>query len=278
MKRVILAMAAFALSTGAMAFDHAHAAWDTFLKAHVHYLRDGNASRVDYAAASRDRAALEAVLHGYRTVRRVEFDAWTKAQREAFLINAYNAFTIEKVLTRYPALRSIRDYGTVFTSVWKEPFFTLFGEPAYLDRIEHEMLREEGAYDDPRVHVALVCASIGCPMLRDEAYRAGRLDAQLDDALRRFLSDRTRNRYDERSGKLAVSRIFEWYGKDFGKGHKGISSLPQMFARYADVLADGPDARARIRARQAEVTFLEYDWALNDLPRTSSPPARAGPM
>jgi hypothetical protein len=257
---VLAALAAFP----ALAFDHTHAAWDALLKKHVRYLEGGNASRVDYAGLARDHAALRAVLDADQKVTRAEFDAWTKPQQQAFLINAYNAFTVEKILTRYPDIHSIRDFGSFFGNPWKDPFFTLFGQPAYLDMIEHEMLRKPGVYDEPRVHVAVVCASIGCPMLRDEAFVAEKLDAQLEDAMRRFLSDRSRNRYDPKSGKLEVSKIFDWYGKDFEHGWHGYTSVKATLARYADLLAERPDDRARVKAGQADVAFLDYDWSLND--------------
>jgi hypothetical protein len=262
--RTFLAVLLLAASTLAAALDHSHAAWDALLKKHVRYAADGNASRVDYAGFARERAALKAVLADYSKVARAEFDAWSKPQQQAFLYNAYNAFTIEKVLTRYPNIRSIRDFGTVFGNPWKDKFFTLFGQPSYLDQIEHEILRKEGLYDDPRVHVAVVCASIGCPMLRNEAFVAERLEAQLEDAMRRFMSDRSRNRYNPQAKRLEVSRIFDWYGKDFERGHRGYTSLRATFARHADLLADRPADRAAIRDPNVEVAFLEYDWALND--------------
>ena len=263
MGRILLAVAALA-ALPALAFDHAHRAWDELLRKHVRYVEGGNASRVSYAGFAADRAALKAVLAEDSRVPKAEFDAWSKPQQQAFLINAYNAFTIEKILTRYPDIRSIRDFGSVFGNPWKDKFFTLLGEPFSLDRIEHEVLRKEGVYDDPRVHVAVVCASIGCPMLRNEAFVADRLESQLDDAMRRFMSDRARNRYDPRSGKLEVSRIFDWYGKDFEKGHKGFASVRATAARYADQLADRPEDRAVVRGQKAEVAFLDYDWGLND--------------
>jgi len=264
MKRIMLVLASIAISTGALALDHDHKAWDEILRKHVRYVENGNASRVDYAGVAKDRAAFKAVLDDYQRVTRTEFDAWTKPRQQAFLVNAYNAFTVEKILTRHPGIRSIRDFGTVFGNPWKDKFFTLFGQPATLDQIEHEILRKDGVYDDPRVHVAVVCASIGCPMLRSEAFRADRLEAQLEDAMRRFLSDRTRNRYNAQARKLEVSKIFDWYGKDFEKGHKGFTSVKQALSRYADLLADSPQDRAAVKAQQAEVTFLDYDWSLND--------------
>jgi hypothetical protein len=265
MKRFALALAALLLlSANAFAFDHTYKAWDDLLKKHVRYVENGNASRVSYAGFAKDRARLKAILDEDRNVTRAEFDGWSKPQQQAFLINAYNAFTVEKILTRYPDLKSIRDFGSVFGNPWKDKFFTLFGQPAYLDLIEHEMLRKDGVYDDPRVHVAVVCASVGCPMLRNEAFTADKLDAQLEDAMRRFLSDRSRNRYNAQAKKLEVSRIFDWYGKDFDKGHKGYKSVKGTMAKYADQLADKPEDRAVVAGQQAEVTFLDYDWALND--------------
>jgi hypothetical protein len=260
---VVIAMLAFA-APGALALDHAHKAWDDLLKKHVRYVQNGNASRVDYAGFAKDRAVLKAVLDDYQKVTRAEFDAWTKPQQQAFLINAYNAFTIEKILTRYPNLKSIRDFGSVFGNPWKDKFFTLFGQPSYLDFIEHETLRKDGVYDDPRVHAAVVCASIGCPMIRNEAFTPDKLEAQLEDGMRRFLSDRTRNRYNAQAKRLEVSRIFDWYGKDFEKGHKGYASVRGTMAKYADLLADSPDDRNAVRSPSVEVAFLDYDWTLND--------------
>lgn len=260
----LVALVATCLALPAGAFDHGYAGWGALLKAHVRYLEGGHASRVDYAGMAHDRASLKAVLDDFQKLPRAEFDTWTKPQQEAFLINAYNAFTVEKILTRYPGIRSIRDFGTIFGNPWKDRFFTLFGEPMNLDGIEHGMLRKEGVYDEPRVHVAVVCASVGCPMLRDEPFVAGRLDAQLEDAMRRFLSDRSRNRYDASNGKLEVSKIFDWYGKDFEHGWHGYASVKGTFARYAGLLADRPEDRAAIRAGSVDIAFLDYDWALND--------------
>ena len=266
--RLVLVLLSLAATAALAQFDHSHAAWDALLKKHVRYVQNGNASQVDYAGFSRDRVVLKAALDAYAAVPRAQFDRWSKPQQQAFLTNAYNAFTVEKILTRYPGIKSIREFGTIFGNPWKDKFFTLFGQPAYLDLIEHEMLRRDGAYDDPRVHVAVVCASIGCPMLRNEAFTPERIDAQMEDGMRRFLSDRTRNRYNPQAKRLEISKIFDWYGKDFEKGHKGHSSVKGAMAKYADLLADSPEDRNAVRSQAAEVTFLEYDWALNDLGQT----------
>jgi hypothetical protein len=264
MKTLLAFVASALLSLPALALDQTHKAWDDLLKKHVKYVQDGNASRVDYAGFAMDRAALKAVLDDYSKVTKAEFDGWKKPEQQAFLINAYNAFTVEKILTRYPGIKSIKDFGGVFGNPWKDKFFTLFGQSANLDFIEHETLRKEGVYDDPRVHVAVVCASTGCPMLRNEAFTAANLEASLDDGLKRFLSDRTRNRFNAQSKKLEISKIFDWYGKDFEKGHKGFTSVKQTMAKYADQLADSPADRALVKDQKADGTFLDYDWSLND--------------
>lgn len=243
--------------------DHAYTRWDSMLKKHVKWLPDNHQSRVAYAGFQADREELKAVLGALSAVTQASFDAWNREQQMAFLINAYNAFTIELVLTRYPDLRSIKDLGSFVQSAWKKKFFSLLGEPRHLDWIEHEQLRPR--YADPRVHTAIVCASIGCPALRPEAFTAPRLDAQLEDGMTRFLGDRTRNRYQ--NGQLEVSQIFKWFREDFEKGHKGFRTVRDVFARYASQLTPLPEGQAALKAKTVPIGYLDYDWALNDLGR-----------
>ena len=250
-------------------FDHTHVAWTALLKKHVVLIHDGKASQVRYANFAKDRAALKSYLDTLSKVSDAEFKAWSKPQQMAFLINAYNAYTVEKILTKYPDLKSIRDFGNVFGNPWKDKFFTLLGREAYLDWVEHETLRAKGVYNEPRVHFAVNCASIGCPMLREEAFVADKLDAQLEEQTRRFLSDRTRNRYNDKNGQLEVSKIFDWFKEDWQSDYKGIGtaepikSREQFFARYAKLLSDSPEAQAKIAEQKAMISFLEYDWSLN---------------
>lgn len=262
-----LAMIA-AHSLHAFAFDPAHREWNALLAKHVRLIDEGRGSQVDYAGMAKDRAVLKAYLDALATVSEQEYRQWPKAQRLAFLINAYNAWTVELILGKYPDLKSIKDLGSVFQSPWKRKFVALFGREVSLDDIEHGMIRAQGEFrefDDPRIHAAVNCASIGCPMLRAEAYVGERLDAQLEDAMRRFLADRSRNRFDAASGRLQVSKIFDWYGKDFEKGLRGFTSLQATFTRYAEYLADSPEARERIKRGDLRIEFLDYDWRLNDV-------------
>ena len=262
---VLLLTAAGAVRAQAVAFDHAHAAWTTLLRRHVRLLRGGQATQVAYAGLRAERAALKAYLDTLSAVTPAAFGGWSKAERQAFLINAYNAFTVELILTKYPDLKSIKDLGSLLSHPWKPKWIALLGAQVSLDDIEHAMLRKRGDYDDPRVHFAVNCASIGCPALREEAFVATRLDAQLDEQTLRFMSDRTRNRYDAQRGRLELSKIFDWYGEDFRLGHRGIATLAAFAARHADVLADAAADRERIRAGRAEIVYTDYDWALNDV-------------
>jgi hypothetical protein len=248
-----------------LAFDHAYRDWNALLVRHVKIAADGHSSRVDYRGMATDRAALKAYLTSVSTVSESDYKQWPKPQRLAFLINAYNAWTIDLVLSRYPDLKSIKDLGSVFQSPWKKKFIPLFGQERSLDDIEHGMIRTPGAFDDPRIHAAVVCASIGCPMLRSEAFTAEKLEAQLADGLRRFLADPSRNRFDAASGQLLVSKIFDWYGKDFELGHRSFDSLKTTFARHAEQLAKAPEDRERIRQGDYALKFLDYDWRLNDV-------------
>jgi hypothetical protein len=247
--RLILPLLLWA-STAVAAFDHSHAAWDTLLKRHVAVLDGGTASRLDYGRL--ERQALKAYLENLSGVAAGEFDRWSRAEQMAFLINAYNAFTAEKILMRYPDIRSIWDFGRVFGNPFRDRFFVLLGGPKSLDDLEHGILRK--AYRDPRIHFAVNCASVGCPMLREEAYVAARLERQLDQQAERFLSDRSRNRF--RDGRLEVSKIFDWFKEDF-------EPRELYFRRHARILGLPPDT-------SPPLVFLDYDWSLNDS-RSSSP-------
>ena len=258
-----LLLACFASGASAQGgFGHAHRAWTALLAKHVVPRDAGRATQVRYRGFAADRASLKAYLESLSRVTPAAYAGWSKPQQLAFLINAYNAFTVEKILTRYPNLKSIRDFGTVFGNPWKDRFFMLLGKSQNLDGIEHETIRAPGAFEEPRIHFAVNCAAVGCPALREEAYTAARIDAQLEDQPRRFLGDRSRNRFT--AGTLEVSRIFDWYVKDFSLGWKGFASPQQFFAKYADLLADRDEDRQLLRDGRLPIRYLDYDWMLND--------------
>lgn len=243
--------------------DQSYATWDGLLKKHVHWLTDNKQSRVDYSAFAQDRDALHALLANWSAVTAADFAALSRPQQMAFLINAYNGFTVELILTQYPNLKSIKDLGNVLQSPWKKKFFRLLGDERDLDWIEHEQLRPR--YNDWRVHVGVNCASIGCPALRPEAYTPAKLDAQLDDGMLRFMSDPTRNRYA--GDRVELSAIFKWFSEDFQKGNRGIRSLDDLILLYADALGIPSADREAIRTGSTRVRYRDYDWSLNDAKR-----------
>ncbi|MBX9860543.1 MAG: DUF547 domain-containing protein [Sphingomonas sp.] len=261
MLRMMIAVLLMLLPVSAQAQGFDHAAWDGLLKRNVVLVRGGVASQVRYDGMARDRAALKSYLAGAGKVSRATFDGWSKPDQLAFLINVYNAATVELILTAYPNVKSIKDLGTLFQGPWAKPFVSLFGETISLDTIEHGMIRGSGRYNDPRIHFAVNCASIGCPALGRAAFRGATLDAQLDAAAKGFLGDHTRNRVQ--GDGVAVSSIFKWYRGDFEKGWRGAKTLPAFFALYAESLGLNPAAAAKAKAGQLNVSFLDYNWQLN---------------
>lgn len=235
-------------AVGAAGEDRALGAWGRVLADHA---EDGG---VDYAALARDRSDLDLYL---RSLARARPAAMAKDEAIAFWSNAYNAVVLHHVLARYPGIRSVRDVDGFFD----ELTFPVAGEELTLDVIE-ERGRDLG---DPRVHFAVVCASTSCPDLRGEPYEAGKIDAQLRDQTRRFLSDESKGlRWEPEKDTLWLSSIFKWYAGDFTGG----STFLAFFARggvFDWVVEHAPPAIARkLRGKDPSVRYLDYDWGLND--------------
>lgn len=238
-------------------FDHSHAAWSEVLRACV---RDGG---FDYARLKQDRARFDAYLATLHAVTREQLDGWSEPQRFAFWINTYNAHCIQKVVDNYP-LKSIRklDGFAGINSVFDKEFIPMRAlhpsgkdEDLSLNDIEHEILRKR--FKDARVHAAINCASVSCPPLRNEAFTADRLGAQLDEQMRGFVNDPVRNHVDPEKKELAVSEIFKWFEEDFERDAK---SVKEYLVRFA------PAAKTDF-IRASKVRYLDYDWDLNDVPK-----------
>lgn len=257
-----MAMLVFGLvSHAALADQFDHRPWDQLLQRHVTPIRNGQATVVDYDGFARDKPRLDSYLHAMSATTEAEFDQWLQHEQLAFLINAYNAWTIHLVLTGYPDIDSIKDLGNILRSPWEKKFIPLFGKTLSLDDIEHGLMRNSGRHRDPRIHFAVNCASIGCPALRPEAYLGDRLDAQLQEQQLLFLADRTRNRLE--GDTLKVSPVFRWYRQDFEWGWSGIESLLEFFTRYADPLGLSDEHIRRLERGRINIGYLDYDWRLN---------------
>lgn len=258
--RHVLAAVLLLVSNAASSFDHDHGRFADVLQSHVTWNAAGTGSSVDYAALQADPAMLETYLAELSAVTAEAYARWAKPQQLAFLINAYNAFTLKLILDNYP-IDSIRSIGSFWQNPWKRRFFSLLGQSMHLDQVEHDIIRAPGVFDDPRIHFAVNCASVGCPALRPEPFVAGRLDRQLEDGTRRFLADDSRNRF--RDGRLEISSIFDWYREDFEGGWRGADSLHAFLSLYADALALPEQARGKLAGGSLEIHFLDYDWSLN---------------
>lgn len=218
-------------------------AYEAYLGEHV---RDG---RVDYAAMQADRAPLDAFLKLFSGIGPTD---WNREKNLAWLVNLYNAATLALILDHYPDLRSIKDLGGWFTTPWEEERVGLAGELVSLDHIEHELLRP---LREPRIHFALNCSAASCPPLWSQLYRPESVYAQLQEAAEAFINDPRFNRVEE--GEMRLSRIFKWFGEDFGEVRGFVRSMAgDTLATQLDAL--GPEPRLR---------YLKYDWSLNDLAR-----------
>ena len=241
-------------------FDRTHGEFNALLHKHVRWSVAGTTRQVDYAGLLADRALLRRYLGSLTSVSSDEFATWPAADRQAFLINADNAATIDVVLARYPERRSSKELGGRFSSPWDQSFVVILGKSRSLDAIEHGLLRGAEDYRDPRIQFALNCASIGCPALRPEAYAGGRLHAQLDNQTRRFLRDASSNHDNARSGVLRVSQICNWDSDDWVRHAGGVHAL---LARYPVELGLNATAMGRWQSGQITLAYGEYDWTLN---------------
>lgn len=184
-------------------------------------------------------------------------------ERLAFWINAYNAYTLKIICDHYP-VKSINDLhsgGTVLghvfkTTIWDKEIVVINHKNTSLNNIEHKIIRPE--FKDFRTHFALVCASKSCPSLRSEAYEGLKLNQQLDDQAKLFLTDPFRNRFDVAARKASISKIFDWYQNDFGKDK---SEVLVVISKY---LPDQIRKSIQSAPDKWDVDYLDYDWSLNE--------------
>lgn len=230
-----------------------HDAFSVLLERFV-VMDEAGASFVDYDAWKGDaaaRQALDAYVADLASMdlqkiedRDTQFAAWA---------NLYNALTVQLVLDNYPvdSIRQIKS-GLFSNGPWKRKLITVAGQKFSLDDIEHGILRER--WNDPRVHYAVNCASIGCPNLMPQAWEADTLDDKLDEAARIYVNH-PRGVTVIEGNRLKLSSIYKWFREDFGGDEQGVK---EHLARYADT--DLTDALQR----GATISDYGYDWSLND--------------
>lgn len=257
-------------SPPAVPFDHQHTLFDQVLQRHVEN------GRVNYRTLQTDQETLNRYLQSLASVDPGAYESWTRQQKLAFWINAYNAYTLRVIVDHYPVTRSIfadplrrypADSIRQIPGVWKWRWWLALGRRYTLDHMEHVILRQE--LKEPRIHFVVNCASMGCPLLENHAFDAEHLEARLDQAAVNYLYRDRKVRIDKAGNAVRLPQIFKWFAEDFTPDpeiavfferypREAIGPLTWVY-RYASA-AD----REFLRQGKFELTWLEYDWALND--------------
>lgn len=211
-------------------FDHT--SWNELVMRHVS--AEGN---VNYEGFRKNSTTLRSYIASLGDT--LPDESWSKNDKLAYWMNAYNAMTVDLILRNLP-LESIKD----IEKPWEQRLWKLGNKWYNLDEIEHQILRK---MDDPRIHFGINCASYSCPPLLNEAFTAKKVDDQLDYLAKRFINDPTRNTITTDS--IEVSKIFNWFSKDF----KQNGSLIDFLNQYSDI---------KISAN-AKVRYKDYNWELN---------------
>jgi len=221
-----------------------HSAWAGLLERYLDHRHPSGISRFAYAKVEpSDRRGLEAYLERLQNVPVSRLD---RPEQLAYWINLYNAATIDLVLEHYP-LSSIRD----IQSPWGRKLLAIEGEELSLDDIEHRILRP--IWQDPRIHYAVNCASMGCPNLQPEPFTAENAGVLMDRGARQYVNHP--RGVDLRDRTIVASSIYKWYAEDFGGSHEALIS---HWRRYAD-----PGSAARLGTFDGVVRY-SYDWSLNE--------------
>lgn len=250
MKLKALLTGIFILALAAPGYSDTGSAWNDFLG---RYTGQG---RVDYRSIQQNPEDVERVFRSFAQVSAGDFESLSREDKIAYWINLYNFLVIRTVVQNYPIQggfswkKFVYPAGSIqqIPNVWKRPALKVRGRELSLDAIEHDILRAK--FHEPRIHFALVCASLGCPVLRGEAFEGNRLHDQLEEQVRQFLADPEKFRYDETRQVLYLSPIFKWFEDDFKK-----AGGPAGFIN--------PYLEKPISSK-ANIFWLDYDWSLND--------------
>ena len=232
LKLYILVVFVFSISI-LNAQDIDHSLWTKILQEHVS--DNGN---VNYKSIKANKIELDHYLH--QLSEDSPENTWSKNELLAYWINAYNAFTIKLIIDNYPT-KSIKD----IKSPWDKKFIKINNKLVSLNYIEHEVLRK---MNEPRIHFAIVCASISCPKLLNKAYESSILERQLTTATKSFLTDTSKNSISK--NEVQISKIFKWFDKDF----KQNGTLIDFLNRYSEETI----------SKNAKISYKNYNWDLNE--------------
>lgn len=264
---VISVSSAFPSEKENPSFDYSNYA--AVLKEHV-----DDKGLVTYSKLNKNPEKLEAYVKALNTLTHKEFNTWDKNEKLAFWINAYNGLTLKAIIDHYPIQSSFiksfyypKNSIRQISGVWDKLKFKVMGKPMTLDHIEHGIIRK--LYDEPRIHIALVCAAKGCPILLNEPYRGSKLEAQLKSQSQRFLSDPKNFNIDKEDHIVYLSSIFKWYGADFESKFYDPTKFEYLDKTYAAVLNFAlnylkESDKEYLLNNEVSIKFQEYDWELNE--------------
>ncbi len=216
---------------------------------------------VDYENLQANRNTLDEFNQALGAISPNVYNSWSETEKIAFLINAYNSFTLQSIIDQNPLKKSIRN----IPGVWKIRKFKLAGESQTLDNIEHDILRKK--FNEPRIHAALVCAAISCPPLRNEPYLPEKIDSQLEDQVNKFLASPHGLRIERDNNRVYISSIFKWFGEDWlttysvenkFSGNKKEKAVLNFISQHLS-----PSEREYLEKGQYKISYLDYDWSLN---------------
>lgn len=184
-------------------------------------------------------------------------------EKIAFWINVYNAFTIKAIVDNYP-IESINDLhagGRILghilsTTVWDDDFILINNKEYSLNDVEHKILRKD--FKEPRIHFGIVCASISCPKLRNEAFVSDKLEQQLMEQSTEFFRDETRNKFDVENKIAYLSKILDWFEEDFGDNDEEVL---MFVSKYLNTKLSSQIIK---NIDEWSIDYLDYDWGLND--------------
>ena len=244
-------------------------AYDSVLKTFVN-----EKAMVNYRKLKAQRQQLDAFVAALGKVPAQTYELWSDGDKIAFWLNAYNGLTLKAIIDNYPIKSSFfrsrvwpKNSIKQIPGVWKKLKFKVMGTDVTLNHIEHKILRVK--FDEPRIHMAMVCAAMGCPPLRGEPYRGDKLDEQLDDQTRRFLGDSAKFRIDRGKATVHLSEIFKWFADDFVKKHspkRNIGSHGKKMSAVLNFIAPYlTDAQENyVLAGKFKIKYVDYDWSLNE--------------
>ena len=230
---------------------------------------------VDYKELTANRESLDRFAEQIAELSPTAYQTWNDKEKIALWINAYNAFTLKLIIDNYPikssfaaSLRFPKNSIRQIPGHWKKVTFIVMGKEMTLNDIEHNTLRKD--FNEPRIHMALVCAAMGCPPLLNEPYTGERLDEQFADRTNALLSDPEKFHIDRVKKQVYLSPIFKWFEDDFMKTY-GTDEKFEKFSKgkravlnFISPFLSDTDRTFLIETEKFSIEYLDYDWSLNE--------------